>query len=119
MLYKDTSCEGCVSGACAGVSTSHFLLNKRRIDNIGFFNRSNGYNQITWRMIGLSIRIPHFNDIESSLGANRESIHTISRIGRYRIKHCSDNIGKKCLGRIFLLTAKGVTSATNMVMVLP
>jgi hypothetical protein len=101
------------------ITTLHFLLHKRCVNDIRFFHGANGRHHIARGMVCRSIRIPHFNDIEPTFWADRETIDLISLIGGNRIKHARNGIGQEYIGCIFFRAAEGVASTTNVMVMFP
>jgi len=67
----------------------------------------------------LRIRIPHLDNVKSSLGADRDSIGAMIRGRRDRIQKTGDRIGQKDVAYILFGATKGVASSTDMVMAFP
>lgn len=99
-------------------SALHFLLHKRRIDNIRLTNRADRC-QISGLAKLLRICIPHLHDIEPALWTNGNSVHRVGRIGRKSAEHGCDAIIQIDLRGILFLASKRIATATNMMMALP
>ena len=97
----------------------HFLLNKRRIDNVALTNTREVRLKLRRKVELLRIRIPHLNNVKSSLRADRDSIGAMIRRRRDRIQKTGDRIGQKDVAYIFFGATKGVASSTDMVMAFP
>ena len=100
------------------VSALHFLLDEGGINDVAFANGAKGGIEIGWFMIGSSIVIPCFDDIESAFGTDGESINLIGGIGKM-IQHDSNDMIDINIGSIRFLTAKGITTAANVIMTFP
>ena len=100
-------------------SPLHFLLNKRRIDDVALTNTRELCLKLRRKMKLLRVGIPYLNDVKSSLGANRDSIRAMFRRGGGFIQDARDRIGQKDVADILLGATKGVASSANMVMALP
>ena len=59
----------------------HLFLNEGSVNDIAFTNGTKRSIEIGWFTKG-SVVIPCFNNIESALGTNRESIDLIGGIGK-------------------------------------
>jgi len=97
----------------------HFLLNKRRIDDIALANTGKVRVKLRRKMELLRVRIPYLDNVKPSLGANRDSIGAMFRRGGGFIQDARDRIGQKDIADILLGATKGVASSANMVMALP
>ena len=64
------------------VSALHFLLDEGSVNDVAFANGAKRSIEIGWFMKGGGVVIPCLNNIESALGANRESIDLIGGIGK-------------------------------------
>ena len=69
-------------------------------------------------MKGGGVVIPCFNNIESALGTNGESIDLIGGIGKMIQHNCNDMVDINVRG-ISGLAAKGIASTANMMMTFP
>ena len=99
-------------------SALHFLLHKRRIDNIRLTNGADRC-QISGLIELLRIRVPYFDNVKPALRTNGNSIHRISRIGRETAEHGRDAIIQIDLRGILFLAPKRITTAANVMMALP
>ena len=108
------------TGVWGGVSvpTLHFLLHKRRIDNIRLTNRADR-RQISGLAELLCVCIPHLHNIEPALWANRNPIHRVGRIGRKSAQHGCNAIIQINIRGILFLAPKRVATTANVMMALP
>ena len=102
----------------AAVPALHFLLHKRRINNIRLTNRTNR-SQISRLVELLCVRIPYFHNIEPALRANRNSVHQVSRIRRKTSQHRRNAVIQINLRGILFLASKRVATTADVMMALP
>ena len=97
----------------------HFLLNKRRIDDVALTNTREVRLKLRRKVELLRIRIPHLDNVKPSLGADRDTIGAMIRSRCGCIQDASDRIGQKDVAYILFGATKGVASSTDMVMAFP
>jgi hypothetical protein len=110
---------GMVLSAFAKSALEHILLHKRRVNNFICLHTIQCTIDISRSMKSLRITVPYFNDIESTFGANGQAVNKVIRFGRCAIDHRCNYVIQKDIRNIFLVTTKGITSSTNVIMALP